>query len=458
MTKSRLDYGLTTALDHMGTAMKDNPMKNKTRHFECTHHTKPHAVKRLSGQAAAVLGLLTSVLFIAVTTSAWGQEVGGQESAEEVVKGPHRGRVLREGEFAIEVTIFETGIPPEFRIYVTDNGQNVPPNEVRLEATLTRLGGRVDAITFTPENDYLVSGQEVVEPHSFDVTFTARHRGVSHTWQYSSYEGRTTLTERAITAAEIETAVAGPQTISDELVLTGTIGPSEHRVAHIAPRFAGVVREGRVRTGDWVERGEVVAIIESNQSLQPYEVRSPIAGVIISGRLVPGEFVSENQTAYVLADTAEVWADFRVYGAAADKVKPGQKVLVKSGTADPLPASVWYVTTYADERTQSRFVRVVVPNSEGKLFPGMFATAAIEVDQKEVPVAVKTSAIQTYRDWTAVFIRDGNTFEVQPLEVGEANEEWTEVTAGLRAGMTYVAENSFLIKADTLKSGASHDH
>lgn len=438
-------------------------MRNERRHCRNDLPTHfPGTVARSGLLAVALVLTYAAASYAAPSTAegAAGAEGGGttEEAEEEVVKGPHRGRVLRQGAFAIEVTIFEAGIPPEFRVYVTDAGQRVSPNDVTLEATLNRLGGRVDALTFAPENDYLVSNQEVVEPHSFDVTFTARFKGQAFTWRYSSYEGRTSLTERAIEAAGIETAVAGPQMISDELTLTGRIEPSEHRVAHILPRFPGVVREGRKHTGDTVDRGEVVAVVESNQSLQPYEVRSPIAGVVISGHLVPGEFVSENQTAFVVADIAEVWADFRIFGEEADRVKPGQRIFVTSGAAERFPATVWYVASYADNRTQSRVVRAVVPNGEGKLFPGMFATGLIEVDPKQVAVAVKTSAIQTYRDWTAVFVRDGTTFEVQPLELGKANEEWTEVTGGLNAGMPYVSGNSFLIKADILKSGASHDH
>lgn len=406
---------------------------------------------------------LALALIVSLGGPVWPARAEGGSSEgppkEEVVKGPHRGRMLRGGDFAIEVTIFETGIPPEFRVYATKNGSPVPPSQVELTVTLNRLGGRTDHLRFTPENDYLVSDGVVVEPHSFDVTLTAAHAGERHSWQYSSYEGRTELTARAITAAGIEYAQAGPQTIADEILLTGTIEPSEHRVAHVIPRFAGVVREGRKHLGDSVERGEVVAVIESNQSLQPYEVRSPIGGTILSGHLVPGEYVGENQTAFVVADIAEVWADFRVFPGDAGKVRPGQSLRIRSGASEePILATVWYVSSYADEVTQSRYVRAVVPNGQRRLYPGMFATASLEVEPKQVPVAVKTSALQTYRDWTAVFIADGTKFEVQPLELGKANEEWTEVVSGLAAGQRYVTGNSFLIKADILKSGATHDH
>ncbi len=49
-------------------------------------------------------------------------------------------------------------------------------------------------------------------------------------------------------------------------------------------------------------------------------------------------------------------------------------------------------------------------------------------------------------------------YEVRMLDLGRADEEWVEVLGGLKVGTEYVTENSYLIKADIEKSGASHDH
>jgi cobalt-zinc-cadmium efflux system membrane fusion protein len=61
-------------------------------------------------------------------------------------------------------------------------------------------------------------------------------------------------------------------------------------------------------------------------------------------------------------------------------------------------------------------------------------------------------------DDTVVFKRHGNVFEKTQVEIGEKDGQWAEILSGLNAGDNYVSENSFLIKADILKSGASHDH
>jgi cobalt-zinc-cadmium efflux system membrane fusion protein len=85
-------------------------------------------------------------------------------------------------------------------------------------------------------------------------------------------------------------------------------------------------------------------------------------------------------------------------------------------------------------------------------------TATIVVDEAEVPLSVAATALQTYRDWDVVFLNDGSVFQAMPVELGRHDQNRVEITAGLTAGQRYAAENSFIVKADVGKSGASHDH
>ena len=75
-----------------------------------------------------------------------------------------------------------------------------------------------------------------------------------------------------------------------------------------------------------------------------------------------------------------------------------------------------------------------------------------------VPLAVRQSAIQGFRDFKVVYARIGDTYEVRMLDLGRQNSEWAEVLGGLEPGTEYVTDNSYLVKADIEKSGASHDH
>lgn len=88
----------------------------------------------------------------------------------------------------------------------------------------------------------------------------------------------------------------------------------------------------------------------------------------------------------------------------------------------------------------------------------MAVRAVVTVNRRRVPLAVRTDAIQQFRDFRVVFAKVGNTYEVRMLELGREGPEWTEVLGGLKPGTAYAAKNSYLIKADVEKSGASHDH
>lgn len=131
--------------------------------------------KTLSSLSLAMLmNLSLGLISLPVTASS----ATAAEQAEPE-KGPHRGRMLRDGDFALELSIFETGVPPEFRVWLTKEGQPIDPKSVDLNVKLTRLGNVVDDINFYVQGDFLRGDMEIYEPHSFVVTIEAKHQGKS---------------------------------------------------------------------------------------------------------------------------------------------------------------------------------------------------------------------------------------------------------------------------------------
>lgn len=384
-----------------------------------------------------------------------------EKHTEEFERGEHGGRLLEDdkGSFSLELKIFETGVPPQYRIYGYNDGKSISPEDFTAEVSLERLGGKIDRFTFFPAQDFLTSEKEVEEPHSFVVNVKAKFKGEEYSWHFESYEGRTTILDKVAKLSGLQTEKAESRDIKTLSRVRGKILPSEHRIAHVIPRYSGVVRESRKHIGDKVEKGEVIAVIESNQSLQPFEVRSQISGTVINGHVIVGEFVPENQWIYVVADLSEVWADFFVPLREQLTIESGQKLLLTSVSGDKsAEGTISYVAPYADERSQSQLVRVIIPNPINEFLPGMFVLGDLVVSEYKAKVAVKKSAIQTFRDWQVVFAKYNDIYEINPVELGKTDGEWIEITKGLLAGEEYVSENAFLIKADILKSGASHDH
>lgn len=383
---------------------------------------------------------------------------GGQATAESA-KGPHGGRLLADGDFATEVTIFERGVPPEFRVFLYEKGKPIDPSAAKVTIELHRFGGRVDKIGFAKREDYLLGDQEIVEPHSFDVKVIAEHGGKTSRWEYDSYEGRTTMTPDAVKSSGMVVETAGPAKVKTAIKVNGRVQPNEDHMTHVIPRYPGIVKKIFKRLGDSVAKDEVVAVVESNESLQSYEVKSSLAGTVIGKDVRQGEFVKEGEVIYTVADLSTVWVDLNVPQRDFDKLKVGESVTVFAGAGlTNATGAISYISPFGAEDTQTVLARVELPNMAGLWRPGLFVTGEIVVEEAEVPLAVKSNALQTFRDWDVVFMADGGMFEIAILELGRRDSEWVEVVSGLSAGQKYVAENSFIIKADILKSGASHDH
>ncbi len=381
----------------------------------------------------------------------------GPAAAPEFERGPHRGRMLRKEGFALEVTIFETGAPPQFHLYAYANDKPLAPAEVKVTIVLHRLGDITDSFSFAPEGDHLVGSGTVVEPHSFDVAVTAEHGGRNYRWSYESYEGRTTIPTAIAESAGVTVAQAGPAVIHDELSLMGQVALNGDRYAEVQARFPGPVQSVRVNIGDSVRAGQTLATVENSDSLISYAVTAPIAGVVLARHTNTGD-VAGSEPLFEIADLSEPWLELHAFGDDAGRLRAGMPIRIDVPQGDAVMTTIQRVLPLASSASQTVIARALLPNADGQWRPGMAVSADVIVSEREVPLAVKIAALQRFRDFTVVFARVDDTYEVRMLELGERDGEHVEVLGGIAPRTTYAVEQSFLIKADIEKSGASHDH
>jgi membrane fusion protein, heavy metal efflux system len=511
-------------------------------------------VKNWLSSAAVVLVGIVLGFFILRLEPASTEEHEPQSDQEETLmaKGPHGGRLLTQDGFEVEITIYERGVPPQFRVYAYEQGTPLSPEQVELTIELHRLGGTVDVINFHKEGDFLRGDRVIEEPHSFDVKVSAVRESGRYEWEYTQVEGRVQLSHEALQSSGIEIMTAGPARIRSLLQLPGEIKLNQNRLAHVVARFAGVVTAVHKNLGDRVRRGEVIAIVDSldladvkgqyiesvhrlelaqtsfireqslwrnkispeqdylqsrhaleeaeitkqiaaqkllalglshadlatlsiepegtvrlhrprtpfrEQMLTRYEIRAPLDGVVIEKHLVPGEAIKEDTAIFMIADLSTVWGEFNVYARDLNAVRLGQEVTVRSEVlAIEATATVSYLGPLVGEETRSAEAHVHIDNPDGRWRPGLFVTVEVVQEEVTVPVAVAAEAIQTYRDWSVVFAQYGDLFEARPLELGRSDGQWVEVVKGLSAGERYAARNSFVLKAELGKSGATYDH
>jgi len=197
----------------------------------------------------------------------------------------------------------------------------------------------------------------------------------------------------------------------------------------------------------------------TGRGLTRYELKAQFDGTVIKKNIAVGEAIKEDADIFAIADLSTVWVEVTIYAKDLNVVKVGQNVTVRSKVLGLEADGVLeYLGPLVGEQTRAAKGRVVVQNPEGHWRPGLFVT--VEVVQEEVPVsvAVPVDALQTYRDWSVVFVQYGDLFEVRPLELGRNDGQWVEVLHGLLPGERYVARNSFILKAELGKAGATHDH
>lgn len=270
-------------------------------------------------------------------------------------------------------------------------------------------------------------------------------------------------THVAMTAAQAKSAgatlaVAGPGTVAQTLLSSGTIVFDSAGMARARARFPGVVRGVRHNVGDRVAAGEVLATVESNESLQAYQVRAPIEGVVIERNTSLGE-IADTSPLFVIANPARVWAEVHIFSKDLGSVGVGKKVWIRSSDRSVTGnGSISAILPVTETATQTVIARIALDDTDGRWRPGMMISADLVVSESEVPVAIPASAIQTLNDKPTIFVQDGDKFEMRPILPGAQNNDMVEVLEGLDAGETYVATNSFLMKADAGKASAEHKH
>ena len=269
---------------------------------------------------------------------------------------------------------------------------------------------------------------------------------------------RIVISDVKLAAAGVVLTEASSAVLSDTLQLNGLLRANQEAMVQVTPRFPGVVRDIRKRIGDAVAKGEQLASVESNQSLTAYDLKAPIGGTVIDRQISLGEYASEQKPAFVIADLSTIWVDLSVYRQDIKRVRPNDEVLIDPDDGgNDIKGTVSYLAPVGSSDTQTALARAVLSNADGRLRPGLFVTARLVLAKRTVPVAVRVGAIQTLENKTVVFVREGDKIEARPVEIGESDQRHAEVKAGLSAGERYVAENSFVVKAEMGKGDTDHD-
>lgn len=258
--------------------------------------------------------------------------------------------------------------------------------------------------------------------------------------------------------AGIRLSSAKPEIIAQDTVLNGQITLNQDKTANVRARFSGVVRAVPVNLGQEVKKGDVLARIESNESLRSYTLTAPISGVILEKNTNIGD-VADNEILFVIADLSTVWAKFHIFSKESSSIRIGQNVRVH--TIDHGKEAISVIKLFlptADALSQTHIAIAELDNSKGIWRPGLTIDGHVEISREKVSIAVPKTALQTMENQDVLFVETDGKYEMRPVKIGRSDGTMVEIIDGLNAGERYVSEGSFVIKADIMKSGAAHEH
>jgi RND family efflux transporter MFP subunit len=194
-----------------------------------------------------------------------------------------------------------------------------------------------------------------------------------------------------------------------------------------------------------------------------YALHSPITGTLLAKHIAIGESLSEDVRVFTIANLNTVWAEMMIPAQALSSVRLGTPIEVRAQTLDAKTlGKVSHIQSVVDPDNQTVEAHAEIANPQGTWKPDMFVSVAMKTQTTPVPLAVPRAAVQPFEKGSVVFTlstqEDPYRIQAVPVTLGRENQDWIEITSGLKAGQRYISENAFLIKAELEKASASHSH
>jgi cobalt-zinc-cadmium efflux system membrane fusion protein len=111
-----------------------------------------------------------------------------------------------------------------------------------------------------------------------------------------------------------------------------------------------------------------------------------------------------------------------------------------------------------EDGSRATVMTVALPANASMWPIGTPLKGTVMIEELDASVAVRTLALQHFRNSKVVMAQFGDTYEVRMLEIGRQTPEWTEVKSGLKPGTHYVSQNVFVLGAKLDKNSPATVH
>ena len=181
----------------------------------------------------------------------------------------------------------------------------------------------------------------------------------------------------------------------------------------------------------------------ARKALADTTVRSPFAGIVAERTVSVGDYVTKGLKVVTVVRVTPLRVRLTIPEQLVSAVGIGQPVAftVDSYPGRQFQGTVKYVSPALEANQRALTVEASVPNPDGALKPGLFATALVEQTQKTAAVLVPATAVQTSAGTSRVYVVSGDHVEERIVTVGQTVDSLVEVTNGLKTGERVATKN-----------------
>jgi membrane fusion protein, copper/silver efflux system len=200
-----------------------------------------------------------------------------------------------------------------------------------------------------------------------------------------------------------------------------------------------------------IPEDQIDSLARTGKARRTIVLRAPMAGEIAEKLVTQGQAVQAGDNLFLIADPSVLWVDLAVYEMDARSLRIGAPVAV---TVDALPARsyegrVTFIHPTVDEKTRTLTARAEVVNRDGKLRPGMYATALIRPATASA-LTVPTQSVLPTGTRNLVFVNRGDgRFVPRAVRVGVRTDSLVEIVQGLEPGDEVIASATYLLDSES---------
>ena len=194
-------------------------------------------------------------------------------------------------------------------------------------------------------------------------------------------------------------------------------------------------------------------LARTGEAPRTYVYRAPADGMVIEKMAVAGQMMKPGERIYRLADLSSVWVLAQIYEQDLAFVRAGQDATVRVtyGPERMIEGRVETILPQVEDQTRTATARIVLPNPEASLRPGMFVDVRFVARLADDAVLVPDLAVLRSGEHNTVFIaRDNGTFEPRQVKLGVRSQgNYYEVLSGLAAGERVVISGQFMLDSES---------